>query len=217
YFEAVMDIEHFLKKRVRFANNFHEQGCKPFQEVMRLIEQKEAPYEPVYDESGDPQFIHEWLEARDGVESIGLATLSMLSSALQLYMNAWLNRIEKKSSPFNRKCGKGWLNSLKKCMQDAGVDFSNCPADLEAIEQLVLARNRTQHVEDITSNTVSHMAKELARFPSPLFVDSEDLALKANWFGQPKVYAGKHQITTISQEIVDFCEWLFFEYERIYA
>ncbi len=49
-----MDIEHFLKKRVRFANNFHEQGCKPFQEVMRLIEQKEAPYEPVYDESGDP-------------------------------------------------------------------------------------------------------------------------------------------------------------------
>ncbi|MXR67074.1 hypothetical protein GNT65_00005 [Shewanella sp. JBTF-M18] len=212
-----MDIEVFLKERVTFANNFYEQGCKPFKEIMELIEQEKTPYEPVYDESGEPQFIHEWLEARDGVESIGLAAVSMLSSSLQLYMNEWLNRVEKSSSPFNRKGSKGWFNALKNCMKNEGVDFSACPADLNAIEQLVLARNRTQHAEDITSNTISHRALELAKFPSPLFVDPQDQALSYNWFGQPRVYAGKHQIETISQEILDFCDWLEHEYRRIYA
>ncbi|EPW7384762.1 hypothetical protein ACWO80_003470 [Vibrio cholerae] len=214
-----MDIEYFLREKVRFAIYFYEKGCEPFQEVMRLIEQEEAPYEPVYDESGEPQFMREWADAKDGFESIGLATLSMLSSALQLYMNAWLNRIEKKSSPFNRKCGKGWFNSLKKCMQDAGVDFSNCPVDLEVIEQLVLARNRTQHLEDITSNTAFHMEKDFARFSYNPFVDPGDIALRfeGGWLGQPRVFAGKEQVTTISKVIIDFCYWLYSEYERKYA
>lgn len=212
-----MDIELFLKERVDFAIHFHEQGCMPFLNTMELIEQEKAPYEPVYDESGEPQFIHEWLVARDGVESIGLATVSMLSSSLHLYMNEWLNRVEKSTSPFNRKVNKGWFNSFKSCMVNEGVEFPNCPADLNAIEQLVLARNRTQHAEDITSNTVCHRLQELKKFTSPLFVDPQDQALKRNWFGQPRVYAGKHQVETISKEILTFCEWLEKEYLRIYA
>ena len=132
-------------------------------------------------------------------------------------MSEWLNRVESSDSPFNRKGNKGWFNAFKKCMQSEGVEFSNCSADLEAIEQLVLARNRTQHAEDITSNNISHRTQELAKFQSPLFVDPQDLALKANWFGQPRVYAGDHQINAISQEIVKFGEWLYLEYHRIYA
>ena len=101
-------------------------------------------------------------------------------------------------------------------MTNAGVDFSLCPADSNAIEQLILARNRYQHAEDITSNTISHKAQELATFTSPIFVNPQDRALTNNWFGQPRVYAGKQQVDTISQEIVGFCEWLEQEYRRIY-
>jgi len=215
--EKRMDIEAFLNERIKFAKFFHQQGTRPFIEIMGLIEKEKPPYEPVYDESGEPQFICEWLEARDGLESIGLATLSMLSSSLQLYMNEWLNRVERPSAPFNRKGSGGWYKSLKRCMQKEGVNFNSCPADLDAVEQLVLARNRTQHVEDITSNTVSHRAKELAQFQSPLFVDPTDIALTSNWFWQPRVYAGAQQVESITASLIKLCEWLESEYERIYA
>ncbi|MGL6277444.1 hypothetical protein ACSZME_19055 [Aeromonas dhakensis] len=203
-----MDIEYFFKERINFAKRFHTVGSEPFTKIMELIENEQPPYEPVYNESGEPQFLCEWLEARDGLESIGLATISMLSSSLQLYMNEWLNRIEKSNSRFNRKGSKGWFNALKNCMQAEGVDFSSCPANLNAIEQLVLARNRTQHAEDITSNSVTHLSKELSKFPSPLFVDPQDSALKNNWFGQPRVYVGAVQVNTIADELEKFSGWL---------
>lgn len=212
-----MDIEAFLKERIRFAKFFHLQGIRPFARIMELIEKEQPPYEPSYDESDEPQFICEWLEARDGLESIGLATLSMLSSSLQLYMNEWLNRVEKPSAPFNRKGVGGWYKSLKCCMQKEGVDFGSCPVELDAVEQLVLARNRIQHAEDITSNNISHRAKELAKFQSPLFVDPKAPTLTNNWFWQPRVYAGVDQVESIILSLINFCEWLESEYERIYA
>ena len=63
-----------------------------------------------------------------------------------------------------RENKKGWLHAYKKITEDFGVDYSNCPVKFEIIEQLVLARNRTQHEEDITSNYVKHCENDL--FPA---------------------------------------------------
>ncbi|MGR6831392.1 hypothetical protein [Aliivibrio wodanis] len=211
-----MDIEVFTKERLKFAHFFYTQGVTPFKEIISLIENEKSPYQPIYDESGEPQYIYEWMQAQDGIESIGLASLSMLSSALQLYMNAWIDRVEaRKSEPFNRKGNKGWFHALKKVMQDCGVDFSSCPVNLDILEQMVLARNRTQHSEDITSNSVVHLKRELERFESPVFVKETDRNMNNSWFGLPKVYVDETIFNDVINQVEQFCAWLETEYQRI--
>lgn len=208
-----MDIEHFTKERIKFTKYFYENGCIPFQETIDLIESEQYPYVPVYDESGEPQFMSEWLQARDGIESIGLASLSMLSSSLQLHMNAWLDsacRIRARC-----KTKKGWFGDLIQEMKDFGVIFTNCQNDLDVLEQMVLARNRVQHAENITSNTVNHLPKELARFPSPVFVDPKDPSLSKSWFGSPRVYVDRLKIDETALSIENFCKCLEDEFIRI--
>lgn len=208
-----MDIELFTKERIKFTKYFYENGCLPFEKIMDLIEKEQLPYVPVYDESGEPQFIFEWLRARDGVESVGLAAVSMFSSSLQIYMNAWLDRFE---VPLAKRSGKkGWFDALKREMGSCGVDFTSCDLDLDVLEQLVLARNRVQHADDITSNTVAHLPKELARFPSPVFVDSKDPSLSKSWFGSPRVYVDRLKIDETAALIENFCEWLETEFVRL--
>ena len=208
-----MDIEHFTKERIKFTKYFYENGCLPFEKIIDLIEKKQPPYVPVYDESGEPQFIFEWLQARDGVESVGLAAVSMFSSSLQIYMNAWLDRFNVPNS--KRKGKKGWFNAMKKAMRNCGVDFTTCNLDLDILEQLVLARNRVQHADDITSNTVAHLPKELNKFPSPVFVDPKDPSLSKSWFGFARVYVDRSKVDETAALIESFCEWLEAEFVRI--
>ena len=174
-----MDIQLFTNERLKFARFFYSEGVKPFKSIMSLIENEQAPYVPVYDESGEPQYIYEWIQAQDGVEAVGLASLSMLSSVLQLYMNEWLDRQEapKGVEAVSRKGSKGWFHALKDGIASHGVDFTQCPIDVDVLEQLVLARNRTQHSEDITSNSVNHLKRDLDKFQSHVFVKPDD-ALK---------------------------------------
>lgn len=208
-----MDIELFTKERIKFTKYFYENGCIPFQGTMDLIEREQPPYVPVYDESGEPQFITEWLQARDGVDSIGLASLSMFSSSLQIYMNSWLDRFKVPLS--NRTGKKGWFNALKREMRNCGVDFATCNLDLDILEQLVLARNRVQHADDITSNTVTHLPKELARFPSPTFVEPSYSSSSNTWFSYPRVYVDQHKVNETASLIEDLCEWLETEFVRL--
>ena len=51
----------------------------------------------------------------------------------------------------------GYRSCLASCV---GIDCSHCPADLALIEQVVLARNRDQHPENITTTRVSHAEKD---------------------------------------------------------
>lgn len=208
-----MDIEHFTKERIKFTKYFYENGSIPFQETMDLIEREQPPYVPVYDESGEPQFISEWLQARDGLDSIGLASLSMFSSSLQIYMNAWLDRFKVPNS--KRKGKKGWFNAMKKEMRNCGVDFTTCKLNLDILEQLVLARNRVQHADNITSNTVTHLPKELARFPSPTFVEPSYSSPSNTWFSYPLVYVDQHKVDETASLIESFCEWLETEFVRL--
>lgn len=108
--EAVLDIEFFLKERTRITLYFYTNASKPFIEIMEAIENNYAPYDnPPYSEDGEPPFLSEWLEANDAYLSVGLTALSMLSSAIQLFLSCWADRIERKGSPLKRKSKNGWL------------------------------------------------------------------------------------------------------------
>ena len=185
---------------------------------MSDIENKKAPYIPQYSECDEPPFLCEWLEARDGLNSIGLATVSMLSSAVQLYLSAWTERIERPNNKLDRKGNKGWLKAYKKITSDFGVDYSSCPANFDLIEQTVLARNRTQHAESITSNGVNHSQNDLSKFPSPHFVSDSDKAMfksNSSWWLTPQIHIDNNNLKAVVYEIEKFCNWLEEEYIKV--
>ncbi|HCM1473138.1 glutathione S-transferase C-terminal domain-containing protein [Vibrio parahaemolyticus] len=209
-----MDIEVFTNERLKFARFFYSEGIKPFKRIITSIDDELPPYEPVYSESGEPQFMSEWAQANDGIEAVGLASISMLSSALQLYMNGWLDRIEARPNvkPVKRKGNSGWFHALKNAIAYHGVDFSQCPVNVDVLEQMVLARNRTQHSEDITSNSVTHLERDLKRFPSPIFVNPSDIAMTNNWFNWVRVYVDESIFNDVTDTVEDFCRWLEKQY-----
>lgn len=205
-----MDIHVFIGERLKFARFFYSEGVKPFKSIISLIENGHEPYVPTYDESGEPQYIYEWIQARDGIEAVGLASLSMLSSALQLYMNGWLDRQEapKGVESVSRKGNKGWFHALKDGIASHGVDFTQCPIDVDVLEQLVLARNRTQHSEDITSNSVTHLKRDLDKFQSHVFVKAADVPKVNAGFNWVRVHVDESNFNQVIDAIEVFCTWL---------
>ncbi|WP_431786417.1 hypothetical protein [Vibrio harveyi] len=209
-----MDIQVFTNERLKFARFFYLEGVKPFKSIQSLIESEQEPYVPTYDESGEPQYIYEWIQAQDGIEAVGLASLSMLSSALQLYMNGWLDRIEapKGIVAVSRKGNKGWFHALKDGIASHGVDFAQCPIDVDVLEQLVLARNRTQHSEDITSNSVNHLKQDLDKFQSHVFVKPSDVPRINDRFNWVRVHVDESNFSQAAESVEMFCKWLERQY-----
>lgn len=207
-----MDIQVFTNERLKFARFYYSEAVKPFKSIIGLIEDEQPPYVPVYDESGEPQFIYEWVQAKDGIEAVGLASVSMLSSALQLYMNGWLDREEERPGVrlVKRKGNNGWFHALKDAIEHHGVDFTQCPIDVDVLEQMVLARNRTQHSDDITSNSVRHLRKDLNKFQSHVFVSPSDVAIvnSGNTFSWVRVYVDESTFNNVADTLEVFCTWL---------
>jgi len=57
-----MEVLAFLKDRTRFIRDFYETAERPFREIMRKIEESEAPYDnPPYSEDGEPPYLGEGL------------------------------------------------------------------------------------------------------------------------------------------------------------
>ena len=171
-----MDLNHFLEDMLRFAQYFFEHAHVPFSDIQRSVEREEPPYVPEYDESGEPQYLQEWQDAMTGVESAGLTALSMVASSLQLFLNDWVAyRIEARlNSEFSRKGKTGWFHAYLKIFREIGLDLPKCPADLELIEQAVLARNRGQHPDHLTRLSTIHSESDLEKYPSPYFVSDTD-------------------------------------------
>lgn len=201
-----MDIELFLKERTKFALYFYKNASKPFIDIMLAIKNEEEPYIPPYSEDGEPPFITEWLEAKDALNSVGLATISMLSSAIQLFMDCWTDRIERDDQKLDRKGKKGWLNAYKKITENFGIDYSTCPASFALIEQTVLARNRTQHVDQITTFRVAHSKHDLSKYSSPHFVSDEDKnklssEQQPSWWMMPDIHVDYSKLEEVVLEI----------------
>jgi hypothetical protein len=96
-----MDIEAFLKFRTAFIRYFYDKGVKPFNEIKTAIENGEEPYIS-YRENGEPPFLKEWEEAEQGVDMVGHACISMLSSSLKLFLKTWVNRLEEEHGSFRK-------------------------------------------------------------------------------------------------------------------
>jgi len=212
-----MDLEFFLKERTRFVLYFYRMAATGFSEIVRAIENEEEPYVPPYSEDGEPPFLAEWMEAQTGLASVGYSALSMLSASLKLYLEEWTVRIENPQQKFNRKHKRGWLRAYSRILKDVGVVLESCPADLELIEQTVLARNLVQHPEDLTQMEVYHSRKDLQRYPNPVFLSEIEAKMlkESDIFLScmaPKVSIDEGKLQEVVHHVESLCSWLESQY-----
>ncbi|MGD8113083.1 hypothetical protein [Vibrio sp. TRT 17S01] len=214
-----MDIEYFLKERTKFIRYFYETSSQPFVRTMADIEAGVEPYTPSYSEDPEPPFLNEWIDAKSAMEISGLHALSMLSSSLQLFLKAWVSRLEDHHGMSFKPDfkSKGWFNGYRQIFKECDLEMEHCPADLAVIEQITLARNRAQHPDHLTSVNVYHSKRDLEKYPNPYFAQQieKKMALEGsetNWFFPPIISPSKEKVFESINNVESLCSWLESEY-----
>lgn len=213
-----MDVLFFLRERTKFIRHFYETAGEPFRETMRKIEADEPPYDdPPYSEDGEPPYLEEWMQANEGLEVLGRTCISMLSPSLQLYFKIWENElgIRWEEGERERAFRNGFLKGYQICFGEVlGLSWNECPADLDLIEQITLARNRDQHPERISSMRVDHARKDLTKHPHPFFVSEMESKMYADpemqgvfWMSLA-VHVSREALFTATEQVEKLAEWL---------
>lgn len=213
-----MDVGFFLKQRTAFITHFFDEASVPFVETMRKIEAGEEPFEEQgFDPdaaTGEPAFTDEWLRAQTGLEIIGQTAISMLSETLKIFFvthekNAGLNCVKEVGQDV---FGKGFIRGYRTCFAQHGVDWSQCPVDFSILEQIVLARNASQHVSCITYTRANHTLKALQKHPSPIFVSEYERELMerlgGSWMIEPSVHVTREALEKAIEEVEKLASWL---------
>ena len=221
-----MDVHAFLNYRVAFLRQLYQTTTEPYIERKRLIEAGEPPFEPPYSEDDEPPFLAEWLEADQSLRVLGQMFISALAATLQLYLKESLRNLQRRVrhqkiqsmrpiKDYDKKLkSEGWLSGYQTYFKEQlGIDFCESQCDLNVLEGLVLARNRSQHPDSITSLDVRHSEHDLKRAPNPFFVDAREMELLEDdqcpsFFIAPTVTAKDGKIEAALTEVEAFCVWL---------
>lgn len=174
-----MDVAYFLRKRTEFIRFFYDASASSFSEIRRRIEAEEPPYVPPtnYSEDPEPPFLEEWIDAATADQILGLACISLLSDALKQYFLTLRKRVAGFQFDDGGAASKlglvpDYVEALGKILD---TDWSDCPANLAIIEQVVLARNRGQHGMELMTFDVKHDGKTLGKYPAPFFATSAEI------------------------------------------
>lgn len=212
-----MDVEFFLTERTKFIRAFYDDAISSFAERKRLIECEKSPFEPPYSEDGEPAFLSEWIDAEAGIELIGRTCVSMLSDSLKLYFSEWERQL---GITCRNKCKKqfkerGFLHGFRTCFQqNTYVDWTNGPFDLDVIEQVILARNDSQHPTEITNLSVGHKGAVREGKRSLVFVREveRDLIPEVGSLGwsimSPKIHVTRENLFEAIENIEGLVKWL---------
>ncbi len=210
-----MDVLFFLKQRTQFIRHFYETAGMPFSETTRKIDAGEPPFDnPPYSDDGVPSYLDEWIEASEALEVLGRICLSMLSTSLQLYFMTWEKQlgIRWESEERRRSFKQGFFRGYRTCFEEVlGLSWTNCPADLELVEQIILARNRDQHPEELTSMRVMHGKKDLKKYPLPFFISEYERnfnVVEAEFLMRPTVYVSPEMLYQAVAEMEKLTDWL---------
>jgi hypothetical protein len=219
-----MDILYFLEQRLQLLGHFYETASSPFVETKRQIEAGEPPFEPPYSEDAEPPFVQEWSQADIALELLGRTCVSMLSDSLKLYFRTWEKNLW--VEPPCQKCfssdfGKGFLSGYLACFGEAlGVTWKDCPADLTVLEQVILARNRSQHPESLTSLDVAHDRATWEKHPRLFFARPSEAEMMPNgdttgsFMLNPSIHVSRENLFSAIEQVQLLASWLE---ERMFA
>ncbi|WP_422014729.1 hypothetical protein [Roseateles sp.] len=212
-----MDLAYFLRERTALIRHFYDAASAPFIETRRLIEAVEPPFhDPPYDESGEPAYLEEWLQADVELELVGRACITMLSESIKHYLHGWERWVPLTPAAEKAMGSKGFVRAYVEHYTDQ-LGAPVCPADLDVIEQVVLARNSAQHNGNLVTNTVEHDAKTRAKYPRPFFTrpDGPDSAPSGlDNFLVDWVHVDRDKLLRATEQVEILADWL---QEQIYA
>ena len=190
-----MDVKAFSSIRLEFIRFYYREGRKPYDAIKQAIESKEPPYDVQLPwsviESGEPPFLDEWLNADMALNVLGYSCISMLANSLRLTFA----NIEKefgfrvnKDAHTKKLFKQGFVVGYKEILSEIlNTDWSDCPSDFAIVEQVVLARNTTQHTDDYSGFDAYHNEKTIEKYPRPFFVGNDRLSSETpdviTWFG----------------------------------
>lgn len=219
-----MDVLFFLRERTKFIRYFYETAAEPFCETIRKIESGETPFDdPPYSEDDEPPFLEEWTEADEGLGVLGRTCISMLSASLQLYFKTWEGElgITWDKGERDRTFKNGFLQGYRTCFGEVlHLSWDECSADFSLLEQVILARNRDQHPDTISTMQVTHTHKDRRKHPHLFFIsDTErkmfsDSGMEGISWISPAVHVSRDMLFTAIKQVETLAEWLD---ERIIA
>ena len=218
-----MDVGYFLRDRIAFIRQFFDAASLPFVEKKRKIEAGEDPFVPPYSEDGEPPYLDEWIEADESLQVLGYACISMLAAALHLYLKTWENVLGAPvGDSFKPEFKKGWLNGYKAYFAARfEINFATAPADLAMLEEIILARNRIQHPDDIVTPRTNYLPADLKKLPHAFFVNETERSLFSDaeeteklWLFPPTVHITEEKLVTAIVESEKFSTWLESEINR---
>jgi len=111
---------------------------------------------------------------------------------------------------------KGWFNGYKVYfLTHFGIDFLKTTANLAMLEEIVLARNRIQHSDDLMTPRTSYSKADLKKLPQVFFVNEVEMKLlsdveesEKSWLFPPYVHITEEKLTAATIEVEKFSTWL---------
>jgi len=104
------------------------------------------------------------------------------------------------------------------------TDWSDCPADFTIIEQVILARNRSQHGDDLRSIQVLHDEKTLVKHPRPFFVNERE---RESWMKgegdapsslmMPSLEVTRESLFAAIEHVERLADWIDGRMDKAYA
>lgn len=202
------------KQRTDLIRHFYDAASAPFVETKRCIQDELPPFDdPPYDDSGEPAFLSEWLQADVEHELVGRAAVSMLSEALKQFFVTLERRTWTKppcAKCFKKAFESGFVAGYIECFTEGfALDLSTCPADLDILKQVVLARNQAQH-SDLVLDHLPHNEKSLQAYPRPFFVDPKDEGLDATAtnFLSPTIHISREKLLEAIGHVEQLACWM---------
>ena len=212
-----LDVVYFLGARTKFIRDFYDAAISPFEERVRLIEAGAHPFEPPYSEEGEPAYLEEWMDANASIELIGRTCVSILSESLKLYLKEWERQLGlacQKAEPSSFK-QRGFLHGYRRCFESlTGILWANGPFCLDTIEQVIHARNDTQHPSEIIDIGVQHRTSLANGRRSLFFARAEELNLFPDGssegfsFMNPMLHVSRDKLFLAISEIEALTSWL---------
>jgi hypothetical protein len=95
------------------------------------------------------------------------------------------------------------------------IDFEQSPADLAILEEVVLARNRIQHADDLVTPRTSYLPADMGKMPRVFFANETEISLfsavnstERSWLVPPYVHITEENLISTTIEVEKFTKWL---------
>jgi len=214
-----LDINFFLKLRTEFIRFFYAEAVKSFLDIQHKIEKGLPPFnDPPYSEDPEPPFLEEWMNAATGINVVGQSCVSLLSDSLKLYFNTLQTRVigfVLSDAENSATKGQGFVALYKNALGEIlDTDWTDCPARFDVIEQVVLARNRSQHGSSLLSHQLRHDPDTLRKHPLPFFASDQELqewresGRDEDSYFAPMLEITKDKLFEASHEIEKLANWI---------